>query len=269
MAIGDVIRDHNREIDSLVERFERELQGIVASAQAHALADLQAQLKIMDGQIARTAANQRVLRRVDDIFESAMDRAGYGHLVEEFTKRFNGQIPFFQQTLDAISVQLKTPLTVTFTAADRAVFESQQLSAAENLSSVVDALAAAAKREALFSVGALNFSDLAQEIAARFAKAIPEAATIAETSMVMYYRTITDRGFAQIEAGLPEGAVRYRYQGPDDKITRPFCHRTLLKTKAYPLTRPEIEALNNGQLPNPFITGGGFNCRHQWIITRL
>ena len=30
-------------------------------------------------------------------------------------------------------------------------------------------------------------------------------------------------------------------------------------------TRAAIEALDNGQLPNPFITGGGYNCRHSWL----
>lgn len=269
MDLRGVIKDHNREIDSLVGGFKDELSAMVASAQAKALADLQSKLEIVDGKIARTPANQRILRTVDDIFDDAMERAGYSHLVEEFVNRFPGQLPYFQQTMDAISDSLSQPLKVSFSAADKAVLSSQQISAVEGLHSVVEGIAAAAKREALLSVGALKFTDLAQDLAKRFNLAVGEASSLAETSMVMFYRTISDRGYAQIEAGLPDGSVRYRFQGPDDKITRPFCHRILAKTKADPMTRAEIENLNNGQLPNPFITGGGFNCRHQWIICQL
>jgi hypothetical protein len=42
---------------------------------------------------------------------------------------------------------------------------------------------------------------------------------------------------------------------------RPFCHQHLGKV----FTRDEIDALDNKQLPNPFLTGGGYNCRHQFI----
>jgi hypothetical protein len=31
------------------------------------------------------------------------------------------------------------------------------------------------------------------------------------------------------------------------------------------LTRGAIDSLSNGQLPNVFITGGGYNCRHSFL----
>jgi hypothetical protein len=52
----------------------------------------------------------------------------------------------------------------------------------------------------------------------------------------------------------------YAYVGPVDGIIRPFClaHVGRVYTKA------EIDALDNDQLPNAFLTGGGYNCRHLW-----
>lgn len=52
----------------------------------------------------------------------------------------------------------------------------------------------------------------------------------------------------------------YAYVGPVDAIIRPFCLQHIGKV----YTKAEIEALDNGQLPNPFLTGGGYNCRHLW-----
>lgn len=51
------------------------------------------------------------------------------------------------------------------------------------------------------------------------------------------------------------------YVGPFDNKTRPFCQRHVGAV----LTVPEIEELDNGQTGDVLTTGGGWNCRHQWI----
>jgi hypothetical protein len=54
--------------------------------------------------------------------------------------------------------------------------------------------------------------------------------------------------------------TRYAYLGPVDTKVRPFCRQHVGKV----YTRAEIDALDNGQLNNVFLTGGGYNCRHVW-----
>jgi hypothetical protein len=50
------------------------------------------------------------------------------------------------------------------------------------------------------------------------------------------------------------------YVGPFDKKNREFCEERVGKV----FSRTEIDAMDNGQLPDVFITGGGYNCRHTW-----
>jgi hypothetical protein len=66
---------------------------------------------------------------------------------------------------------------------------------------------------------------------------------------------------------LPRPADQlYWYAGPADGLVRPFCREHLGKV----YTRPEIDAMENNQLPNVFLTGGGYNCRHLWMpISRV
>jgi hypothetical protein len=45
-----------------------------------------------------------------------------------------------------------------------------------------------------------------------------------------------------------------------DALVRPFCREHLGRV----YTRDEIAELDNGQLPNVLLTGGGYNCRHVW-----
>jgi len=62
------------------------------------------------------------------------------------------------------------------------------------------------------------------------------------------------------DAATDSGAPLYVFVGPVDDVIRPFCLRHVGRVYA----RAEIDALDNGQLPNTFVTGGGYNCRHLW-----
>jgi hypothetical protein len=53
----------------------------------------------------------------------------------------------------------------------------------------------------------------------------------------------------------------FLYVGPVDSRTRDWCLGLVGKVRR----KEDIETLDNGQLPNPFLTGGGWNCRHSWL----
>lgn len=50
------------------------------------------------------------------------------------------------------------------------------------------------------------------------------------------------------------------YVGPLDDVTRDFCVEHIGRV----LSRAQIDDLDNGQLPDPLLTAGGYNCRHIW-----
>lgn len=74
-------------------------------------------------------------------------------------------------------------------------------------------------------------------------------------------RTLSRAAFANAANTLPANA-KYRYVGPDDDKTRPFCAEHV--NKEY--TRAEAEAMTNDQGGSAWIEGGGFNCRHSWEL---
>jgi hypothetical protein len=53
----------------------------------------------------------------------------------------------------------------------------------------------------------------------------------------------------------------FLYVGPLDLKTRDFCIERVGKV----FTRAEIDEMDNGQMGETFLTGGGYNCRHSWI----
>ena len=79
--------------------------------------------------------------------------------------------------------------------------------------------------------------------------------TEAVTGASIYDRTIKMEQFRHADVEL------YFYDGPLDKVTRDTCKATLSDGKqGTGWTFAEIQGSET-----PFITGGGYNCRHEWL----
>lgn len=77
------------------------------------------------------------------------------------------------------------------------------------------------------------------------------------TAVMAFNRTVTALKAEELGLNL------FLYVGPDDKVTRPFCHRVLVKNPPI-YTREEIDAMPAQQGLSVFTYGGGYNCRHHW-----
>lgn len=80
--------------------------------------------------------------------------------------------------------------------------------------------------------------------------------TLFDTQSSIYGRQITALSTENLGPSQP-----FLYTGPIDGRTRDWCLSRVGKV----YTRTEIEQMDNGQLPNPFLSGGGYNCRHTFI----
>lgn len=262
---SDVVDDLNARIDDLTETFREELAAMVDGAKARVFGRLQNALSIKGGAVGATRANARTLRSVAKMLREELAKAGISDLIEEFGATFAGQLTLFDEILSLIGAESGRRLAVDWAEADLDLFASRRLTVESGLETIIESAALAAQRRVMFSAGGLPFGDLVEAINVGMRVPVAEAVTLAETAQAGFWRTITDQGFQEIEKTLPKGALRYRFEGPKDKLTRPFCKRMLERTKREGLTRAEIDALDNGQLPNVFFTAGGYRCRHQWV----
>lgn len=269
-TVHEIVIAHDRYVTASVSAYEARLDELVAAATARTIAELSRRLTVdKSGAIAATASNRRVLRSVDDLFMSELEDAGFSALNRAYAGQFAGQLPYLDQILDKISDSLKTPLPDVrdvIRAEEKKTLAAQQASTVDSLEGVAQAVAAGAKRQAMFGFAGLKVADLAATLSKALGKTTAQAKTLADTGQVGFFRTATDQAFKVIEKDLPEMTIRYEYEGPLDSLDRPFCRRLMEAKRTY--TRAEIDAMNAGpNQPGPvFIFCGGWNCRHQLMV---
>jgi hypothetical protein len=134
---------------------------------------------------------------------------------------------------------------------------------------------------ALAALGEANLLGTAEDITTALVQAVSVwAFTVTDPNRILeVLADVTDTEFSkvqtlfdtqtsiygrQIEAVATENLgpnQAFLYTGPVDGRTRDWCLDRVGKV----YTRAEIERMDNGQLPNPFLTGGGYNCRHSFL----
>jgi hypothetical protein len=92
------------------------------------------------------------------------------------------------------------------------------------------------------------------DVADRLEVSQRQARTIYDTAVSTFSRQIE-----QLQADGTDDEL-FVYVGPFDEKNRTFCEHRVGRV----YERQAIDAMDNGQLPDVFITGGGYNCRHTW-----
>jgi len=85
-----------------------------------------------------------------------------------------------------------------------------------------------------------------------------ETETITKTAMATFYRVVN------VGTSTAAGIYLFYYEGPEDAKNRDFCFDLLQKDPPI-YTLDEISKMDNDQDLDVFTSGGGWNCRHQWL----
>jgi hypothetical protein len=255
--LGAHVRKHNALIDSTVAQFDRGLRPILARAQASLIDELRGKLTVANGRIIRDRATQIALRSIARRFSQLMTEEGYDAHLARLSASFGRQVPMFEDVLELLGVPKPT-----WRALDKRYFADQARAGVLVLEDLVRGVGFSTYRSALLQIGGLAPRRLATLIADETGKTLGQASAIADTATTVFYRTIAARGYELIEKDSPK--LAYRFYGPRDKLNRPFCRKVIDAGKTY--TRAEIAKLRNANGTDPFTNGGGYRCRHQWII---
>jgi hypothetical protein len=122
-----------------------------------------------------------------------------------------------------------------------------------DLLDLADDVARTVQRAALDGVLGVRPADkLIHDVADALDVSLRQGRTIYDTAVSTFTR--------QIEQMASQGGddELFFYVGPADSKVRPFCREHVGKV----YSREQIDQMDNGQLGDVFISGGGYNCRH-------
>lgn len=227
--------------DAESARFSRELSRILAQIERDLLARLAGvPTRTELSQVGRLLSLRRDLR-------AAITRAGYPEMI---TRASLGAVERMAQAVAGRTLVVEGARLVKLPASR--IQALARLMAADLLG-LGDGLAQTVWRAAVMASFSAK-ADLVPVLAKAIETTRAQAQTLFDTQV-----SIVGRQIVAAEPTEPEQA--YLYVGPVDGVVRPWCREQLGLVK----TRDAIEALDNGQLPNPFLTGGGYNCRHSYV----
>lgn len=98
-------------------------------------------------------------------------------------------------------------------------------------------------------------SEILAELAATLDKSRAQVQTLFDTQTTILGRQIEASATQDLGEDQP-----YLYVGPIDAVIRDFC----LERVGQVFSRKAIDDMDNGQIPNVYLSGGGFQCRHVW-----
>jgi len=237
-------------IDAVTRQFAHELESVLDLLTAK-IRTLARRLKQNpDGRLAATRQNLALALRLRADLLRMLEEAGYHDLALRFVDR----------PLDRLAAQMLRAGTVTGEAARMGAFDVEALAALKQLRladllQVGEDIAIQLWRTTVDGVlGTRPVVDLVEDISDLLDISARRARQIYDTAVSTFSRQVAQLG----TTGEPDEA--FFYVGPVDQRVRPFCMAHVGKV----YSRQAIDQMDNGQLPNVMLTGGGYNCRHRF-----
>lgn len=233
--------------DQLVLQFESELEALLRRVDRQITA-LVHELAADDGRLVATRASLgRAIRTRNDLVR-VVQTAGFHALADRaVSDRF-----------DALAKHVLETDTIAAAAATTTALDVETITALKelHLAELLDwseGVSLSAWRLVLDGVLGLQPVDrLVVDLGELLDTSLPRARTLYDTAVSTFSRQV---GLLHVTGEADE---LFYYAGPLDSVTRPFCLERVGKV----FSRAEIDQMDNGQLPNVLVTGGGYNCRH-------
>lgn len=235
-------------IDELNARFARELAEVLKLTNAEAKR-LVRELRTKDGRLVATKANLgRVLALRRDL-QRVIEESGFQAFAEAASDAPLDELARLVLRGNSIA-QAAASLTKPDLSAI-AAFKTVRFD--ELLQVGKDAAVRLARIILDGTLGLQRVHDLVDDVEDVFDVTDKQARTLYDTAISIFSRQVDQLH----TTGEPDEL--FYYAGPLDTKTRKFCRDRVGRV----FTRTALETADNGQLPNPLLTGGGYNCRHQ------
>jgi len=232
-------------MDRLSADFAQELEAVLTLLTARIKSLIRELDTGANGRLVATRANLRRAVRLRNDILAQLQKAGFVQLAEKAT---NAPLDLLAERVLRSEDSALEAFDVDVVAALKQIRLADVLQVGEDMATTL-------WRTTVDGVlGLRPVLDLVDDISDLLDISAKRARTIYDTAVSTFSRQMAQLG----ATGEPDEP--FIYVGPVDERIREFCLEHVGKV----YTRDRIDDMDNGQLPNVFLTGGGYNCRHVW-----
>jgi hypothetical protein len=232
--------------DALGTRFASLLGGVLRDTERHLRPIVADAAKGAPSAIVRAAQANRTREQI----RAALRDSGYDELADAFTGRLD------EMTKRVLAGRRIAELSADLTPRLEARLAALKALYAVDLIDEGDQVARLLWKATVRGVfGSADPSDILNNLGRILDRSEPQIATLYDTSVSIFGRQVE-----ALQAG-DDPDTKFLYVGPVDGKTRDFC----LERVGQVFTRAEIDEMDNEQLGDVFLTGGGYNCRHTFM----
>lgn len=211
------------------------------------------------GYVSFTSYNASVLLGATDVYKRSMRENGSRELIVSFSQGLTDQVDWFGFFWSEMRPHA-AKVTEILEKEDQAVLSLQAVSAQRSLEDFfikTERLLYAEMRRSIGGVGIAQLFSRVTDIISSTRGLAQEA----RDQIMLFFRTVAAAVYARMDPGGE--SLRLRCVGPEDGTDRGFCG---VLSVAEPMTRNEIQLLQNGQQLSALLTCGGYGCRHWWAV---
>jgi len=259
--------------DASVDQFQRAMLGVSKRLEDE-LQDIMAAFTVENGRFVGDKRTVARLSKLQADVNRALKKSGYPQATETFIGRYpklGKQVQGAWKKATGVHLPFTTADTGALRAVTGAQFEAFANIGTQGAAQLTDMLTRAVVGDGSWSA-MTNQLKLVVAGTGRRDKLgrgmFRHAETLADTAMAQTNRVMDGM------QGKAAGIKRWVYNGPTDKVVRPFCER-LMKQVADDATwtRKAIDGLDNSRAEggagagkgSAFTQAGGWNCRHRWL----
>lgn len=249
--INKALQLQSDRVDAALARLDSALERVTAKVRRDVLTILKALEMSDSGRVADTAANRGLIRDAGRATLRSMTSSGYSQAVMDYLDEFT----IARETVVDVFKAMELP--ITWDKQDLLIEHRVIGATHDELMALVSETAANVSQRVRMAVGAADFGQVAEFVEGALGTTRARASAIADTGINTYFRELSNK--KNEDAGVDV----FLYAGPDDRLTRPFCHHVIVRGREY--TKAEIEKMNNGTGLPVMSFCGGWRCRHSWI----
>jgi hypothetical protein len=257
MITQEKIDQHANRVETLITSFacqvSSEIDLVVAGVSAHLLETL----KLKDGKVRQIPDNSSAILGVENVFHSLLNKSSFYPAILALISSFVDQVDEFREMYAMMADGLPD---MQLDEDDNEVLGNQAAAALGAIEGQVLKVGLDLRNLLARSLGEMGVSDLVQGVSDVIRK-LTRVEPIAKDQLILFFRMIGNLVYRSVEE---KGYVgKYSFVGPNDERSRDFCNKLSSGDKFF---RHEIDSMDNGQIPGVFDTGGGYGCRHWWVL---